>query len=154
METPREVAESQQSEGRGAVTARLARGAARYLTNLGAGVVTEFRLPSGRRLDLLALLPDGRLWGIEVKSGIDDFLADRKWPDYLDWCDALYFCVDPGFPLALLPEPAGVMVADSFDAHVVRDAPAHTLHPSRRKAMIVRFGLVAGRRLQGLADPP
>lgn len=149
-----ETAGEQGEEGRGAVTQRLARGAARYLTNLGAGVVAEFRLPSGRRLDLLALLPDGRLWGIEVKSGIEDFLADRKWPDYLDWCDALYFCVDPGFPLAVLPEQAGVMAADSFDAHVVREAPAHTLHASRRKAMTVRFGLVAGRRLQGLADPP
>ncbi|MGE5516505.1 MAG: MmcB family DNA repair protein [Bacteroidota bacterium] len=154
METPRQDWQQDDTEGRGAITARLARGAARYLTNLGAGVVAEFRLPSGRRLDLLALLPDGRLWGIEVKSGIDDFLADRKWPDYLDWCDALYFCVDPAFPLALLPEPAGVMTADSFDAHIVREAAAHSLHPSRRKAMTVRFGLVAGRRLHGLGDPP
>lgn len=143
-----------ESQGRGAMTERLARGAARHLAALGAGVVTEFRLPSGRRLDLLALLPDGRLWGIEVKSGIEDFLADRKWPEYLDWCDALYFCVDPAFPLALLPEQAGVMSADSFDAHVLRDAPQRTLHAARRKAMILRFGLVAGRRLHGLADPP
>lgn len=149
METPGEP----QTEGRGAMTERLARGAGRYLANLGAAAVGEFRLPSGRRLDLLALLPDGRLWGIEIKSGIDDFLADRKWPDYLDWCDALYFCVDPAFPLALLPDQAGVLVADSFDAHVVREAPAHALHPSRRKAMTLRFGLVAGRRLQGQADP-
>lgn len=154
METPGEGRQSGDAEGRGAVTARLARGAARHLANLGAGVVPEFRLPSGRRLDLLALLPDGRLWGIEVKSGIEDFLADRKWPDYLDWCDALYFCVDPAFPLSLLPEPAGVLVADSFDAHVVREAPAHALHAARRKAMTLRFGLVAGRRLHGLADPP
>jgi len=141
-------------EGRGAITGRLARGAARHLAALGAGVVPEFRLPSGRRLDLMALLPDGRLWGVEVKSGIEDFLADRKWPEYLDWCDALYFCVDPAFPLALLPDQAGVMVADSFDAHILREAPSHSLHPSRRKAMTLRFGLVAGRRLQGLADPP
>lgn len=140
-------------QGRGAVTERLARGAARYLGNLGAGVVAEFFLPSGRRLDLMALLPDGRLWAVEVKSGIEDFLADRKWPDYLDWCDALYFCVDPAFPLALLPERAGVLVADSFDAQVVREAPAHTLHPARRKAMTLRFGVAAARRLQGIVDP-
>ena len=143
-----------ESQGRGAMTERLARGAARHLAALGAGVVTEFRLPSGRRLDLMALLPDGRLWGIEVKSGLDDFLADRKWPDYLGWCDALYFCVDPAFPLALLPEQAGVMSADSFDAHVLREAPARSLHPARRTAMSLRFGLVAGRRLAGAADPP
>ncbi|MCR6629788.1 MAG: MmcB family DNA repair protein [Magnetospirillum sp.] len=135
------------------MTERLARGAARHLANMGAGVVAEFRLPSGRRLDLLALLPDGRLWAVEVKSGIEDFLADRKWSDYLDWCDALFFCVDPAFPLALVPEAAGVLVADSFDAQVLRQAPAHSLHPSRRKAMTLRFGLVAARRLQGAEDP-
>jgi len=140
-------------EGRGGVTERLARGAARHLAQMGAGVVAEFRLPSGRRLDLLALLPDGRLWAVEVKSGIEDFAADRKWTEYLDWCDAFYFCVDPGFPLELIPDHVGVLVADSSDAHVVREAPANALHPSRRKAMTLRFGLVAARRLQGLADP-
>lgn len=143
-----------EGEGRGAITERLARGAARHLAAMGAGVVAEFRLPSGRRLDLLALLPDGRLWAIEVKSGIEDFAADRKWSEYLEWCDALYFCVEPSFPLELIPAPAGVLVADSFDAHLLRPAPVHSLHPSRRKAMVLRFGLVAARRLQGLEDPP
>ena len=140
-------------EGRGATSERLARGAQRFLANLGAAAVAEFRLPSGHRLDLMALLPDGTLWGIEVKSGVADLAADRKWPEYLDWVDALYFCVDPAFPLALLPEQAGVMVADSFDAQVMRDAPERRLSAGRRKSMTLRFGLVAGRRLQGRDDP-
>lgn len=150
MENP----DRDKAEGRGATTEKLVRGAARYLANLGAAAVAEFQLPSGRRLDLMALLPDGTLWGVEVKSGVEDFAADRKWPEYLDWVDALYFCVDPAFPLVLLPDQAGVMVADSFDAHVVRQAPVQALSAGRRKSMILRFGLVAGRRLQGQDDPP
>lgn len=142
------------ARGRGVITERLARGAARHLANLGAGVVAEFRLPSGRRLDLMALLPDGRLWAVEVKSGVEDYRADAKWPEYREWCDALWFCVDPAFPLALIPDDVGLLVADPFDAHVVRDAPAHPLHASRRKAVTLRFGLLAARRLQGLNDPP
>ncbi len=132
---------------RAAVTERLVRGAARYLTNLGAGVVPEFRLKSGRRLDLLALLPDGRLWAVEVKSCAEDFRADAKWPEYREWCDGLWFCVDVDFPQALIPEDVGLMVADGFDAHVVRDAPEQALHASRRKAVTLKFALVAARRL-------
>lgn len=135
------------------ITERLARGAARYLAALGAGVVGEFTLPDGRRLDLMALLPDGRLWAVEVKSGIDDFRADAKWPDYAQWCDGLWFCVDRAFPLALIPDGPGLLVADSFDAHMVREPAAHPLHPGRRKAVTLRFALMAARRLQGAADP-
>lgn len=137
-------------EGRKEVTARLCRGVARHLAlAYGAGVVSEFPLPSGRRLDLLALLPDGRLWAVEVKSGAADYKADAKWPDYRDWCDGLFFAVDQAFPLALLPGDVGLIVADAFDAHIARDAPAHPLHASRRKAVTLRFALVAARRLAG-----
>lgn len=139
---------------RGIVTERLARGAARWLGAMNAGVVSEFPLPSGRRLDLLALMPDGCLWAVEVKSGVEDFRADAKWPEYREWCDALYFCVDPSFPAERLPEDVGVLVADAFDAHLLRPAPAHKLHASRRKALTLRFALTAARRLQGLTDPP
>jgi len=135
---------------RAVVTERLVRGAARYLASMGAGVVTEFRLTTGRRLDLMALLPDGRLWAIEVKSCADDFRSDAKWPEYREWCDALWFCVDVDFPQDMIPEGVGLMVADAFDAHVAREAPEHSLHASRRKAVTLKFALCAARRLQGM----
>lgn len=147
METPGNA----KAEGRGSVTERLARGAARHLTGLGAGVVPQFPLPNGRRLDLLALLPDGRLWAVEVISGVDDVLAERKWQDPVDWCDALYFCVDPTFPLALVPDQVGVLVADSFGAQMMRAAPAHALPPGRRQVMTLRF---AGLAARGPAETP
>lgn len=132
---------------RGEITARLARGATRHLLALGAGVVAEFILASGRRVDLMALFPDGTLWAVEIKSGIEDFRADGKWPEYREWCDCLYFCVAEDFPPERLPEEVGVLVADAFDAHCLRPAPAHRLHPSRRKAVTLKFALAAGRRL-------
>lgn len=138
--------------GRRAVTERLARGAARLLADMGAGVLPEFLLASGRRLDLMALLPDGRLWAVEVKSCPEDFRADAKWPEYRDWCDALYFCVAEDFPRDLLPPDVGVLVADAFDAHLAREAPAHPLHPGRRKAVTLRFALAAARRLAGAGE--
>lgn len=133
--------------------AAIARGVARHFGRLGHAVLHEVTIPGGRRLDILALGPDGGLAAIEVKSGPRDFLTDAKWPEYRDWCDGLSFAVDADFPQALIPEEAGLLVADAFDAVVVRPAPVHRLAPARRRALVLRFALLAASRLEGLRDP-
>jgi hypothetical protein len=56
--------------------------------------------------------------------------------------------------VALLPPDAGLIVADAFDAVVSREFLAlPKLAPARRKAVVLRFARLAGRRLQRLADP-
>lgn len=129
------------------LTRTLSRGVIRHLTALGAGALPEFILPTGRRLDVMALLPDGRLWAVEVKSGVEDFRSDAKWPEYRDYCDALLFAVAPEFPRDLLPDSVGILVADGFDAVLEREPVEEKLHPSRRKALTLAFGLAAARRL-------
>ena len=96
------------------------RAAARLCVQLGWAPVHEVPLPNHRRADILALRPDGGFACIEVKSGPRDFLTDAKWPEYRAYADALYFAVDDDFPLALLPEDAGLIVAHGLDAEVLR----------------------------------
>ena len=129
------------------------RAAARLCLQLGWSPVHEVPLPNGRRADILALRPDGGFACIEVKSGARDFLADGKWPEYRAFADALYFAVDDEFPAALLPDDAGLIVACGREAEVVRDAPAHPLSPSRRRALMHRFAMLAAQRLAWLDDP-
>lgn len=131
------------------VTNLVAQGALRLLRALGYGSLTEVRLRSGRRVDLLALGPKGEILIVEVKSGIEDFRADAKWPLYAPFCDALFFAVGEDFPLALLPPEAGVMVADRFGGAIVREAPRAPLPPARRKAMTLGFARLAAARLSG-----
>jgi hypothetical protein len=52
-----------------------------------------------------------------------------------------------------LPKTAGVIVADRYDAAVVRDAPERLLAPARRKAETLRFARRAARRLSAQIDP-
>ncbi len=113
----------------------------------------ELPLPNGRRADLLALRPDGGFVCIEVKSGARDFLADVKWTDYREYCDALYFAVDDDFPVELLPDSTGLIVACGREAEMLRPAPAHPLPPARRRALTHRFATVAAARLAALEDP-
>lgn len=128
-------------------------GARRLLAGLGYASVTELALASGRRVDIIALGPDGCVWIIEVKSSIADFRADRKWPDYRGYCDRFFFAVAGSFPTDILPEDAGLIVADGFGAALVRDAPEHKLAGARRKAVTLRFAHAAANRHHMLVDP-
>ena len=96
--------------------------------------------------DLMALSPKGRIAICEVKSGLEDYRADRKWGEYLPFCDAFYFAVAPEFPQAILPEGPGLIVADGFGGAVVMDAPDTPLAPVRRKALTLAFARLAAVR--------
>ncbi|HEX5327908.1 MAG TPA: MmcB family DNA repair protein [Acetobacteraceae bacterium] len=133
--------------------AAIRRAAARLCCRLGWAPLHEVALPNGRRADILALRPDGGFVCIEVKSGPRDFLLDAKWPEYRQFSDALLFAVDADFPLELLPAEVGLIVADGLEADLLRDAPAHPMAANRRRALLLRFGLVAAGRLAVVEDP-
>jgi hypothetical protein len=131
----------------------IARGVCRHFRNLGFATVTELTFADGRRADVVALSAKGSLWIVEVKSSLEDFRSDAKWPDYRQWCDRLYFAVLPDFPREVLPDDAGIIVADRYGAEILREAPETPLAGARRKAVTLRFAQVAALRLQMLWDP-
>ena len=136
-----------------ATAASVQRGLCRLLRELGFAVLTEFTLASGRRADVAAVKSDGTFWIVEIKSSAEDFYIDSKWPEYRDYCDALFFAAPPSLDHAILPGDAGLIVADSYGAEILRDAPSHPLVAARRKALVLSFGRVAAQRLHGLWDP-
>ena len=133
------------------ITANVTRGAARLLIDLGYAPLAEVTLPNGRRADLMALSPKGELAIIEVKSGIEDYRVDRKWHEYLPFCDRFAFAVAPEFPQHILPEEPGLIVCDGFGGAVLREAPATPLAPARRKALTIAFARLAAMRAMGVA---
>lgn len=131
----------------------LARGVCRALSDQGLATLTEFTLISGRRVDVIALDGAGQVTIVEVKSSLPDFRSDRKWQEYVDFCDFFFFAVPEGFPQEVLPDDCGLMAADAFGAVVLRDSPDFRLNATRRRAQNLRFGLVAAERLSRLTDP-
>ena len=136
----------------GAAAEGLARGVCRLLADMGYGTLSEFKLKSRRRADVIGLAGGGQFLIVEVKSSPGDFRSDGKWPEYLPFCDAFYFAVARDFPIRLLPPDCGVMVADSYYAAVSRRGAAAPMNGTRRRNQILRFGLTAARRLRGLED--
>jgi hypothetical protein len=138
---------------RDAVTREVCRGVGRLLRSLSFAVINELPLPNGRRADVVGLSPSGDIWIVEVKSCLEDLRVDAKWPEYREFCDALFFAVAPAFPQAVLPEDTGLILADRYGAEIVRQAPETRLAAARRKAMTLRFARAAAFTLQVLADP-
>lgn len=133
----------------------LARGVSRALDRQGWRCLIEFPLASGRRADIMAMDEGGRFLIVEIKTSAADYRADRKWREYLDYCDWFAFAVPPEFPVGLLPAEVGLIVADAYDAVSHRPAMAAptALHPSRRRQVLIRFARAGADRLRRLLDP-
>jgi hypothetical protein len=129
------------------------RGVGRMLRVAGYHIVNELGLASGRRADIVALGSDREIWIVEIKSSIEDFRVDRKWPEYREHCDRLFFATHTGVPAEIFPKDAGLILADGYGAAVVREAPEHRLAGATRRAMLLRFAQAAAGRLHGLIDP-
>lgn len=131
----------------------VARGTRRMLRRLAFSTITELPLLSGRRADIVALAGDGTILIVEIKSSVADFRSDQKWPAYRAHCDRLYFAIPASVPTEIMPQDAGLIVADAYGAEILRAAPEHKMAAATRRAMLMRFAHAAAHRLHGLGDP-
>lgn len=131
----------------------LARGVCRHLLTHDFVTVEELTPTGGLRVDVMALGPKGEVWVIECKSGRTDYLTDHKWQGYMEWCDRFFWAVDSDFPTELLPVHTGLIVADAYDAEIIRMAPEAKLPPARRKVMVQKFARHAAIRQHAARDP-
>jgi hypothetical protein len=141
------------ADGRQSETALgIQRGLSRLLKAHNFAHLTEFTLASGRRADIMAVGPEGLIWIIEIKSSIEDFRADNKWPEYREFCDRFSFAIPMDLAPEIMPDEAGLIVADPWGAEIMRHVDDHPLHASRRRALLLSFGRNAAMRLSSLAD--
>jgi hypothetical protein len=135
------------------IAADVVRGVSRMFMRHDLLSIAEVPLGNGRRVDLFALSAKGLVTIVEIKVSKADLLGDGKWTDYLDYCDRFFWAVPQGFDLALLdrtmmqPERTGLIVADRYDAAIVREPVSTPLSPARRKVETLRFARRAARRL-------
>jgi hypothetical protein len=129
------------------------RGVCRRFRAEGLALIPEVTLRSGRRADLVALGADGAVTIIEIKSSVEDFRADAKWREYCLYADRFYFATGPHVPVEIFPVEAGLILADSYGAEIVRSSPCAKLPGARRKEMLIRLARAGATRLHDLEDP-
>lgn len=137
----------------------VARGICRLFARNDIWCLSEMPLRSSRRADLMGIDAKGHLVIVEIKVSKADLMGDAKWTDYLDHCDRFYWglaahldrsCMETD---AFLPNRCGLIVADGYDAEILRPAATVPLNAARRKAEVERLARAALRRQQGLIDP-
>ena len=109
-------------------------------------------LANGRRADIIGLAADGAIHIVEIKSSIQDFRTDHKWPEYADYCDYFYFAAPAELDPLIFPEEPGLIVADSYGAEILRPAPLAKMNASRRRVTLLTFAQQAANRLHNLQD--
>lgn len=139
------------------VAGEVARGVTRLFCRRNWFAMCEVPLPNGRRADLMAIDPKGQLTIVEIKVSKADLVNDGKWRDYLDYCDRFFWAVPESLCVLLeqdhfLPGEAGLLVADRYDAVILREAVDRPLAPARRRAETLRFARRAARRLSAQID--
>jgi hypothetical protein len=141
------------------VASEVARGIGRLFARNDIWCIPEMPLRCGRRADLMGIDAKGDIVIVEVKVSRADLLGDGKWTDYLDYCDRFYWGLAPGLDRACLetdafkPECCGVIVADGYDAEILRPAPTRKLAVARRKVETERLARASLRRLVMAGDP-
>ena len=123
------------------------RGVQRLFLQMGATLIPELCLVTGRRADLVALMKNGDIWIIEIKSSIEDFRVDRKWPEYRLFSDRFFFATHPEVPADIFPEECGFILSDGYGAEILRDAAEHRLTAPTRKALTLRMARTGAARL-------
>jgi len=137
----------------------VARGVSRLFLRNQIVLQPEVSLRNNRRADLMGISNKGEIIIVEIKCVRADLLGDQKWPEYLEYCDRFFWAVPAGFdvsPLqndAFIPERAGLIIADAYDAEIARPAALVPLAPARRKTETQRLARLAMRRLMGISDP-
>ena len=137
----------------------VARGICRLFARNDIWCIAEMPLRNGRRADLMGIDAKGQILIVEIKVSRADLLGDGKWPDYLDFCDRFFWGLPPQLDRGCLdgmdfrPDCCGVIVADGYDAEIVRPAPLQPLAAARRKVEIERLARTALRRHLAALDP-
>lgn len=132
--------------------AAIVRGVQLMFAELGLASLTEVGLANGRRADLMAVGRRGEIVIVEVKSCLQDFRTDQKWPEYAPYCDRFYFAIDCDFPKERIPETCGLLVCDGFGGAVLRESEAAPLSGGRRKAVTLSFARLAAARLMRVGE--
>jgi hypothetical protein len=139
--------------------AAVSRGVCRLFRRHDIFAVSEVPLRNGRRVDLMGLAKNGDVVIVEIKCARGDLLGDGKCTEYLDYCDRFYWAVpgelhcDELYQERFLPDRAGLIVADAYDAEIIRPAALHPLAASRRKVETLRIARHAMRKLLAVKDP-
>lgn len=123
--------------------------AVKWLYRQGYIVASDLTLPNNRQGDVFGYNESGHIVIIEVKVSAAELFQDKKWREYLNYCDEFYFLVPTDLLVVLddMDKNCGQLIGTSKGVQVKReDLLVHGLE-SGREDLIFFAGRVLAKKI-------
>ena len=124
-----------------------------FLSSNGYKVLSEFALPNKKRVDIIAINLKKEIIIVEVKSNKKSLKYDKKWKNYLKYCNYFYFATNEKLKEFHFSKNIGVIQNNSNTAKIIKKSKYQKLSENKKKELIFRIALSATSKFHRLIDP-
>ena len=124
-----------------------------FLSLKGYKVLSEFALPNKKRVDIIGINLKKKIIIVEVKSNKKNLKYDKKWRNYLNYCNYFYFACNDKLKDFDFSENIGVIQNNSNNIRIIRKSKYKKLSENKKKELIFKIALSATSKFHRLIDP-
>ena len=124
-----------------------------FLSLKGYKVLSEFALPNKKRVDIIAINLKRKIIIVEVKSNKKSLKYDKKWKNYVNYCNYFYFACNDKLKDFNFSENIGVIQNNSNNIKIIRKSKYKKLSENKKKQLIFKIALSATSKFHRLIDP-
>ena len=124
-----------------------------FLSLKGYKVLSEFALPNKKRVDIIAINLKKKIIIVEVKSNKKNLKYDKKWKNYLNYCNYFYFACNDKLKDSEFSENIGIIQNNSNNIKIIRKSKYQKISENKKKQLIFKIALSAASKFHRLIDP-
>ena len=124
----------------------------RFLSAKGYRVLSEFALPNKKRVDIIGINLKKEIVIVEVKSNKNGIKLDKKWKNYLNYCNYFYFACSEKLNLNF-SENIGIIRNNCNKIEITKETKYKKLPENKKNKLIFKISLSAISKFHRLIDP-
>ena len=124
-----------------------------FLSLKGYKVLSEFALPNKKRVDIIAINLKKEIIIVEVKSNKKSITYDKKWKNYLNYCNYFYFACSDKLKDLNFSKNIGVIQNNTKSIKIIKKSYYKKLPENKKNKLIFKIALSAASKFHRLIDP-
>ena len=125
----------------------------RFLSEKGYRVLSEFALPNKKRVDIIGINLKKEIVIVEVKSNKNGIKLDKKWKNYLNYCNYFYFACNGKLKDLNFSKNIGLIQSSSNNIKITKKSKYKKLSENKKNKLIFKIALSATSKFHRLIDP-
>ena len=125
----------------------------RFLSGKGYRVLSEFALPNKKRVDIIGINLKKEIIIVEVKSNKNGIKLDKKWKNYLSYCNYFYFACSDKLKKFKFSNSVGIILNNCNKIEITKKSKYKKLSEKKKNKLIFKISLSAISKFHRLIDP-